>query len=131
MQKVSIRISDGEQELHYLVSPEVAGKLVQQLNQAVFPPTMLPPQDFDFTPVSRKYRELAKYLYEQDAAAIPLTFSQIEDILGEALKPSARKHAAWWANTDSHSQATAWLAVGWKTSELDLAAETLVFQKSK
>ncbi|MFK7601251.1 hypothetical protein ACI3L1_03460 [Deinococcus sp. SM5_A1] len=131
MQKVSIRISDGEQELHYLVSPEVAGKLVQHLNQVVFPSTMLPPQNFDFTPVSRKYRGLAKYLHEQDAAAIALTFSQIEDILEEPLKPSARKHAAWWANTDSHSQATAWLAVGWKTSELDLAAETLIFQKSK
>lgn len=131
MQKVTVQISDGEQELRYLVSPEVAGKLVQQLNQAVFSSTASPPQGFDFTPISRKYRELAKYLHEQDAAILPMTFAQIEAILGEPLRPSARKHTAWWANTDSHSQATAWLAVGWKTSELDLAAETVVFQKRK
>ena len=59
------------------------------------------------------------------------TFDDIEEILGFALPPSARRHSAWWSNTKSHSHALAWLAAGWKVSEVDMEAEMLVFEGPK
>lgn len=57
-------------------------------------------------------------------------FSEIEAILRFELPSSARKWFAWWANQKqggSHSHALAWQAAGWRTREVDLGDETLVF----
>ena len=45
------------------------------------------------------------------------------------LPKSAWQHSAWWANGGGHSQARAWLSAGWRTSEVSLAAQTLVFER--
>ena len=44
---------------------------------------------------------------------------------------SARVHRPWWANQTNggHSHALAWQAAGWRTSGVDLLAESLVFER--
>lgn len=51
-------------------------------------------------------------------------------MLGCDLPLSARDHRPWWANDRSHSQARAWMEAGWKTTNVDMAAETLVFRRT-
>ena len=55
------------------------------------------------------------------------TFREVEAILGFQLPDSARRHQAWWSNTDSHSHATAWLRAGWSTRGVHVATERLSF----
>ena len=60
------------------------------------------------------------------------TFGEIEAILGFRLPDSARLHRPWWANSkkgSGHSHALAWKAAGWRTREVDIEAETLVFAR--
>ncbi len=59
------------------------------------------------------------------------TFGEIESVLGFALPPSARRYSAWWANDPYHVQALAWVVPGWKTAEVDLDAETLMFKREQ
>ncbi len=61
------------------------------------------------------------------------TFGELEAILGFSLPDSARLHRPWWSNSKQgggHSHALAWQAAGWRTREVDLEAETLVFARS-
>ena len=61
------------------------------------------------------------------------TFNEVEAILGFRLPDSARLHRPWWSNSkrgSGHSHALAWQAAGWRTREVDLDAETLVFAHS-
>ncbi|MDB5456266.1 MAG: hypothetical protein JWP92_1851 [Caulobacter sp.] len=65
-----------------------------------------------------------------DVDRLPMTFREIESLLGFPLPASARKHQAWWSNTRiGHSHAAAWLDPGWRTANVDLAAERVTFVK--
>ena len=71
---------------------------------------------------SSRYAPLNKHL-----AAIPkstktydLSFDEITSVMGAPLPQSAYDHRAWWANTESHSQALAWISAGWKVDGVDL-----------
>lgn len=75
-----------------------------------------------------KYRALSEHLLAQAGRSLKMTFQEVEAVLGLALPPSAR-HRAWWANTDSHTHARAWLSVGWKTARADLDARTVEFHR--
>ncbi|MBV9994632.1 MAG: hypothetical protein JO127_05405 [Caulobacteraceae bacterium] len=75
------------------------------------------------------YDPLTRHLEHCRFSRAPFEFSQIEDILRRKLPASARLHPAWWANTSTHSHAEAWMKAGWKTSEVDLARERVVFKK--
>ena len=60
------------------------------------------------------------------------TFGEVEAVLGFPLPDSARLHRLWWSNSrkgSGHSHALAWQAAGWRTREVDLEAETLVFAR--
>jgi hypothetical protein len=76
------------------------------------------------------YEPLTRFLEGCRSTEVPISFSELEDIIGRGLPPSARKHQAWWANTPSHSHAEAWLRLDWKTSRVDLEAEKLVFVRT-
>lgn len=66
--------------------------------------------------ISPKYRKLAEYLLSSNEVRVTLSYSQIEEILGFPLPNTARKtKPSFWANTKSHSYASSWLAVGYKT----------------
>lgn len=71
---------------------------------------------------NNKYYPLYQHLTNQEQRTVTLTFDEIESILGRtgALPPSSKEHRAWWANTDSHVQAKAWLAAGWRITHIDL-----------
>ena len=81
-----------------------------------------------------KYRKLRTYLEAHPRREWRTTFSNIESILGFELPASARVYSGWWTNKNSggtHSQAVAWSAAGWETSEVDMVAETLLFRPKK
>jgi hypothetical protein len=75
-----------------------------------------------------KYEPLGRYLANISFTEWRATFSEIEKVLGFSLPPSARTYAAWWGNDrNSHSQASAWLEVGWKAAQVDVGAARVVF----
>ena len=77
-----------------------------------------------------KYQPLEKFLENKATPRVYLSFDDIESIIGEALPASARKHRAWWSNNPNNSVITsAWLAAGFKSSEVNLEGETVVFRK--
>lgn len=78
-----------------------------------------------------KYGPLFRHLVALDVQHWRATFREIESVLGFALPNSARVHRPWWANqaNGGHSHALAWHAAGWRTTAVNLAAETLVFER--
>jgi hypothetical protein len=82
------------------------------------------------TEISPKYERLAQWLLQQKNDNVRITFAQIEKELKRSLPDSARTQRAWWANTLTHSQATAWMALGWKVSSIDLDGEIVKFERS-
>lgn len=79
----------------------------------------------------KKYGPLETHLKNIKKLHIPMSFSEIESIIGDRLPPSARKHRAWWSNNPSNSVITfSWLAAGYKTTSVNIEAETLVFEKA-
>jgi hypothetical protein len=80
--------------------------------------------------VLMKYSPLTEHLKRVDALWYPMTFSQIEGIIGGRLPESARRHRAWWSNNpDNSSMTTAWLAAGWYSSDVDMGSGKLVFRR--
>ena len=80
--------------------------------------------------VSAKYRGLAEYLLSTNETRVTLSYSQIEEILGFALPDTARKFKqSYWANTETHSYASSWMAVGYKT-RVDVDSDTVTFIKN-
>jgi hypothetical protein len=60
-----------------------------------------------------------------------MRFEDIETILGVPLPHTALTHRAWWSNNPSNNVMTrSWLAAGYRTERVDMAARTLVFQRA-
>ena len=78
-----------------------------------------------------KYAPLYRHLTARTGDEWPASFREVESILGFSLPDSARGHQAWWSNTETHSQAKAWLAAGWRTLDVNLAMERLSFARSR
>ena len=79
-----------------------------------------------------KYQPLENHLNSTDNRKIPMTFKEIEVVIGTDLPHSARKHRPWWSNNPSNSSITHfWLAAGYKTTEVDLGNEQLVFVRDE
>ena len=77
-----------------------------------------------------KYAPLAEHLKRQSAPAVPMSFHEIERVIGDRLPSSARKHRPWWSNNPSNSVITrAWLDAGYRTENVDMAGEKLVFRR--
>lgn len=75
------------------------------------------------------YAPLEHRLAATDQSALTLSFEQIEALLGRKLPPSAyddRIKRQWWANTDTHAQAKAWLKTGRK-ARLDAGRNQVTF----
>jgi hypothetical protein len=67
-----------------------------------------------------KYQPLADYLANCGYDNVTLTFSQIEDILGFKLSPSARKHRPNWANNSVEALSWGWMPVGYESYGIDM-----------
>jgi hypothetical protein len=75
-----------------------------------------------------KYDALKNHLKAQRADRVPMTFAEMERVLGFPLPPSSRKHRAWWANDpQGHVNARAWREAGYQSEDVDLDAQRLVF----
>src|SRR5690606_39149260 len=75
------------------------------------------------------YSPLHERLANADPGPVTLTFGEIERLLGRKLPPSARDDRIkrqWWANTDTHAQARAWLRAGRK-ARLDAGENRVTF----
>ncbi len=80
--------------------------------------------------VSAKYRGLAEYLLSSNKIRVTLSYSQIEEILGFVLPDTARKFKqSYWANTQTHSYASSWMAVGYK-ARVNVENDTVTFVKN-
>lgn len=76
-----------------------------------------------------KYQPLTAFLAGASADEVPMTFSEIECVLGTSL-PASKQYPAWWSNNPSNNVMTrAWLAAGFRTERVDTASERLVFRR--
>ena len=81
--------------------------------------------------MTSKYAPLESLLRDSGRTHIPMTFNEIEEIIGTRLPPAARKHRALWSNNPSNWVMTkAWLAAGYETANVDMPKRTLVFRKA-
>ena len=71
-----------------------------------------------------KYAPLAAHLREVGQETVPMTFADIERIIGTNLPPSAFKHRPWWSNNHANSVITrSWLEAGYKTQNVDMEGQ--------
>ncbi|MDI1326716.1 MAG: hypothetical protein PSV23_07930 [Brevundimonas sp.] len=78
-----------------------------------------------------KYEPLTQFLSAQRAQEVPMSFSEIERVLGFPLPEKASGIRAWWSNNPSNNVMTkAWLAAGFITERVDMGSRRLVFRKS-
>lgn len=76
-----------------------------------------------------KYEPLCAYLKMQSGDVVPMTFAQIEAVLGDKL-PASKAHRAWWSNNpDNNVMTREWLDAGFETEAVDIAGEKLVFRR--
>lgn len=79
-----------------------------------------------------KYQPLEQRLEAIGKNYIPITFSEVEEILGFELPNSARSYRPWWSNNaSSHVQARAWIEAGYVTERVDMEGENLVFRRDE
>jgi hypothetical protein len=76
-----------------------------------------------------KYSRLGDYLRAQTRSEVPMTFAQIERVIGAKL-PESHKYRAWWSNNAFNSVMTkTWLEAGYRTERVDMAGRKLVFRR--
>ena len=93
-------------------------------------PAPQPQTNVQLDKVSAKYRGLAEYLLSSKETRVILSYTKIEEILGFALPDTARKFKqSYWANTETHSYASSWMAVGYK-ARVDTESDTVTFIKN-
>ena len=81
-------------------------------------------------PLVRNYEPLAIRLHEMLANEAEFSFSKIERILGYNLGTTAHKWSAWWSNSPTHPLMKQVLAVGWKTTKVDLRNKIVAFHRT-
>jgi hypothetical protein len=78
-----------------------------------------------------KYEPLEAFLSAKRWQEVPMTFREIEAVIGASLPPVAYKHRAWWSNNPSNSVIThCWLRAGYKTERVDMGGQKLVFRRT-
>ena len=75
-----------------------------------------------------KYDPLRDYLVSRTVDEEPMTFGQLEGLVGP-LPDSAREHRAWWGNDSYRSQSIAWQTAGWHVASIDQASGQVVFAR--
>lgn len=78
------------------------------------------------------YAPLESYLAHKSEASIVMTYAEIEALLGRKLPPTAYgdHRRQWWANTETHSQALAWLRAKRRT-KLDSTVDRVTFVRAQ
>lgn len=75
-----------------------------------------------------RYFPLQSFLAANPQPSVVLSYEEIEELLGRRLPKTAYGSAKrqWWANTETHSQALAWLRAGRK-AKLDVNNDRVTF----
>jgi hypothetical protein len=79
-----------------------------------------------------RYTALADWLQSQAGSIdqVPLTFEEVEKIIGSNLPDSARVFRGWWANDSvGHSHSQLWLEAGWRTTYINLTEGKVTFSR--
>lgn len=76
------------------------------------------------------YQPLQDYLSGRTEPAVVMDYADIERLIGRRLPPTAygKNMRQWWANTETHSQALAWLRANRK-ARLDVSRQQVTFLK--
>ncbi len=77
-----------------------------------------------------KYEPLGQFLRKQKRKRVPMTFAQIEMIIGSKLPKSKSSRAFWSNNSDNNVMTKEWIAAGYETQAVDIKTGELVFSKS-
>jgi hypothetical protein len=77
-----------------------------------------------------KYEPLRQFLAGQRNASVKLSFRKIEEVLGFRLPRSAYEYEAWWSNNETGHSHARWLKGGWRTTNVDLAGRSVVFEQA-
>lgn len=74
------------------------------------------------------YQPLQSFLARQAEASVVMSYDDIERVLGRKLPKTAygANKRQWWANTETHSQALAWLRANRK-AKLDVTRSEVAF----
>jgi hypothetical protein len=75
-----------------------------------------------------KYEPLQRHLASCSGDREPMTFAQMEQLVGP-LPDSARSHRAWWGNDGYKSQSIAWRAAGWHVESVDQIQGRVTFAR--
>jgi CBS domain-containing protein len=80
-----------------------------------------------------KYFPIQEMLSENrgEIKLVNISFDSLENLLGQPLPESARKHRAWWGNHFGNSQAKSWLKAGWLVDDVDLNDGYVMFRQSR
>lgn len=77
-----------------------------------------------------KYNRLGEFLRSQRTKQVPMTFAEIERVIGAKLPPNSPQYPAWWSNNPSNNVMTkVWLAAGFRTEQVDTKARKVVFRR--
>lgn len=77
-----------------------------------------------------KYDRLGEFLKSQRTREVPMTFAEIERVIGGKLPPSSPQYPAWWSNNPTNNVMTkVWLAAGFRTEQVDTKARRVVFRR--
>lgn len=79
-----------------------------------------------------KYDRLGEFLKSQKTREVPMTFAEIERVIGAKLPPNSPQYPAWWSNNPTNNVMTqVWLAAGFRTEQVDTKARRVVFRRSE
>ena len=77
-----------------------------------------------------KYSRLGEFLRTQRGKEVPMTFAEIERVIGSKLPPNSPQYPAWWSNNPSNNVMTkVWLAAGFRTEQVDIKSRKVVFRR--
>src|SRR3979409_744636 len=77
-----------------------------------------------------KYTRLGEFLQNQRAEEVPMTFAEIERVIGGKLPPNSPQYPAWWSNNPSNNVMTkVWLTAGFRTAQVDVKSRKVVFRR--
>ena len=77
-----------------------------------------------------KYSRLGEFLRAQRSKEVPMTFAEIERVIGGKLPPNSPQYPAWWSNNPSNNVMTKeWLNAGFRTEQVDVKSRRVVFRR--
>ena len=80
-------------------------------------------------PSGEKFSEIKKYLESCGKSKIPLTFAEVENIIGTELCRSAYTYAVYWKPSKTHTMANTIVAAGYEVISVDLTSKKIDLEK--